>query len=126
MCQKKKMPSNIKKTLQISGIIFTVLVIVGYSLFQAKNLLVGPTFTIETPLDGATLQSEVFTIKGVAHNVASITLNDSPIFIDENGVFEEKLIAPKGYSIIELSVADRFGRRRTEYVHLIQNGESNL
>lgn len=120
------MQGNVKKIIQISGITFVALIILGYSLFQAKNLIVGPTFTIETPQDGETLRGEVFTVKGVAHNVASITLNDSPIFVDEQGVFEEKLIAPHGYSIIELSVADRFGRRRTEYVHLIQNTEGGL
>ncbi len=120
------MRGNIKKIIQVGGISFIVLIIFGYSLFQAKNLIIGPTFTIETPQDGATLGNEVFTVKGVAHNVASITLNDSPIFIDEQGVFEEKLIAPLGYSIIELSVADRFGRRKTEYLHLIQNNKNDF
>lgn len=110
---------DVKKIIRISTLSLGILIIVFYSLFQAKNLILGPRFTIDEPTDGQTLLEEEFIFSGNAHNVSSITLNDSPIFIDENGVFKEKLIAPSGYSIMKLEVKDRFGRSKTEYVHLI-------
>jgi hypothetical protein len=110
---------DVKKIIRISTLSLGILLIVFYSLFQAKNIILGPRFTINEPLDGQTLLEEEFTFSGNAHNVASITLNDSPIFIDETGVFNEKLIAPLGYSIMKLEVKDRFGRSKIEYVHLI-------
>lgn len=110
---------DVKKIIRISTLSLGIFLIISYSLFQAKNLILGPGFTIDEPLDGQTLTEEEFTFSGNAHNVSSITLNDSPIFIDETGVFREKLIAPFGYSIMKLEVKDRFGRSKTEYVHLI-------
>ena len=110
---------DIKKIIRISTLSLGILLIMFYSLFQAKNLILGPRFTIDEPVDGQTLAEEEFTFSGNAHNVASITLNGSPIFIDETGIFKEKLIAPSGYSIMKLEVRDRFGRSKTEYVHLI-------
>ena len=110
---------DVKKIIRISTLSLGILLIMFYSLFQAKNLILGPRFTIDEPIDGQTLTEEEFTFSGNAHNVSSITLNDSPIFIDENGIFREKLIAPSGYSIMKLEVKDRFGRSKIEYVHLI-------
>lgn len=110
---------DVKKIIRISTLSLGIFIIVFYSLFQAKNLILGPRFTIDEPIDGQTLIEEEFTFSGNAHNVSSITLNDSPIFVDETGVFREKLIAPSGYSIMKLEVRDRFGRSKTEYVHLI-------
>src|SRR3990167_11385957 len=72
--------------------------IVGYSAFQAKNLLTGPTLSIESPINGETINQEMFRVKGEAHNISHITLNDSQIFVDEKGVFEEKIIASSGRS----------------------------
>jgi len=120
------MKYDFKKILKVGGIFIGIFVITGYALFQAKNIITGPTLSIESPYNGATLTEEAFVVKGFASNIASISLNDSPIFINENGLFEEKLIAPIGYSIMKLSVADRFGRRKTQYIQLIRKENKSI
>jgi len=111
-----------KKLVGIIALGISIL-LVAYVLFQAKNLILGPRLTISEPRDGMHLTNELVTITGVAKNVSAISLNDNPIFVDKEGVFREKLIAAPGYSIIKMSVEDRFGRKKTEYIHLVFNSE---
>jgi hypothetical protein len=110
---------NVKKILSITSIAFVVLVVTGYSLSKAKNLISGPIVSITSPLQGDTLSSSTVVITGTTQNVSAIYLNDSPIFIDELGVFKEKLILPTGYTIIKLSAKDKFGRETQEFLDLI-------
>lgn len=110
--------SNKNKISKIAIGIFTLFVVL-YSLFQARNLILGPDITIESPVHGSTLSSALFEIRGKAKNVSSITLNDSPIFIDEHGVFKETLVAPPGYFIAKLSAQDKFGQTKTRYIELV-------
>jgi hypothetical protein len=112
---------NIKphKYIHIIFITSLFLFIGGYTLFQAKNLIVGPRLTIAEPENGATLYHGLYSVSGSAQNISSITLNDQPIFVDDYGNFHEKLIAPPGYSIMKMAVKDRFGRSKEKYIHLV-------
>jgi hypothetical protein len=116
------MTRNPKKSITIASILLVVILLVGYTLFQAKNLIRGPVLVILEPKDGATVPYEIVTVKGTTENVSAITLNDSPIFIDKEGKFNEKIVAPVGYSIVKLSAKDRFGTEVIKYLHLILKG----
>ncbi len=109
----------------VFGILFAI-IIVGYSAFQAKNLVLGPQVTITEPRNGSSVPHEIVTIRGEARNISAISLNDSPIFITNTGLFEEKLIAPPGYSIMTLRASDRFGRSITRYIHLMNTEERSI
>lgn len=100
-------------------IIGIVVLLVGYIAFQGRNIVLGPQITIDTPRDGQSLENAVVNITGSVKNASAITLNDNPIYIDTSGFFNEKLIAPPGYSIITMSVQDRFGRKKTELLHVV-------
>jgi Glucodextranase, domain B len=96
----------ILKTLLIA---FFVLIIVGYGLFQSQKIIKGPTITLSSPHSGDVVHQSDIDIKGVATNISSISLNDRPIFIDEQGAFMEKLMLYPGYNIIKLRAEDKFG-----------------
>ncbi len=85
------------------------LIILGYILFQARFLVIGPQITL-TNSPKIEQNAEVIMIEGVAKNIVSITLNDRPIFINEDGKFLEPLILENGYSIMTLRARDRYGR----------------
>ena len=118
------MKDNPRKTIGLVLCIGLAGILGLYVLFQAKNLIIGPTITITEPQDGATIPFHVVTISGIARNISEITLNDSPIFIDTKGVFSEKLIVEPGYSIIKVSAKDRFGRKITKLLRIVYNKES--
>jgi len=110
-----------KKELIRALFIGIAVLLLGYVAFQARNIVLGPRITIDTPTNGQSLESPVVSITGRVRNASAITLNDNPIYIDTTGAFSEKLIAPPGYSIITMSVQDRFGRKKTKSLHLVLN-----
>jgi len=92
-----------------------------YSLFQARFILLGPTLKVFSPQNGSSLASPVVTITGRATNISFISLNDNPIYVDKNGNWSEKLIAPKGLSIMTVRARDRFGRSTEKQIEVMIN-----
>lgn len=83
--------------------------LVWYALFQSRLLISGPSLTLhadtKVPHD-----TRVVTVAGAARNVTAITLNDRPIFTDDEGNFHEQLVLENGYTILTLRARDRYGR----------------
>lgn len=96
------------------GGLLLLLALIGYGFFQVRHFVRGPVLSITAPEDGEVVTDPRLTITGSAHNISFITLNESDIFTDENGTFSQELLLAPGYSIIEVSVTDRFKRTRTE------------
>jgi hypothetical protein len=95
------------------------LVFVGYCLFQARYLMLGPSVTIVSPKDGEIVLESAVEITGKARNVAWISLNDHQIYTDEEGYWSEKLILSQGLSIMTAKARDRFGRETQTSVRII-------
>lgn len=93
--------------------------IVGYALYESENLLRGPIIVIENPVNGATSNTSVVDIKGMAKNIVRISLNDRNISVDESGVFQEKYALFNGRNIIKVSAEDRFGRLSESFVEIL-------
>lgn len=96
-----------------------------YAIFQARNLIEGPVISLETPQKGASVEESLLTLKGTTRNIAKITLNDSPIFVNENGAFQEQILLPEGYAILVLKAFDRFGREKKEIIPLYNHAKEN-
>lgn len=118
--------SSHKKTIRRILYVLVSILFVSYVIFQSKNLLLGPILTINEPRDGATLASPIVNVNGLAKNVAYIYLNDRQIFVDTEGHFNEKLIAPVGHSIIKLNAQDKFGREKEMIIRVILEKDTNV
>lgn len=99
-------------------IIFILAGIGGYSLFEARNLLSGPTIIIEQPLNGQLSNTPVTDISGNVRNSVRISMNDRSILIDENGNFREKFVLSTGSNTVKISAEDRFGRNEDAFVQI--------
>lgn len=99
-------------------VVFVVLVVLLYGLFEARRLLEGPRVIIDSPLNGSATSTEALRVMGRAENISFLTINDRPSFTDERGNFEELLSLPKGVTVITVSAIDRFGRRVSESVSI--------
>ncbi len=82
-----------------------------YALFESYKILRGPVINIKSPKPYEEINLPFVAIEGETKNISLITLNDRQIFIDEDGVFREKLLLPEGYTIIELEAFDRFKKK---------------
>jgi len=89
-------------------IILSVVLLVSYGIFNARNLIFGPTIEIYSPAQNTETRENLITIKGKAKNITFLSLNSKPIFVDMEGLFEEKLLLSPGSNIIEIRAKDRF------------------
>lgn len=113
------MMRNPRVLLRAVGIIAAVFLIAGYAYFETRGLIRGPVVAVEYPVPGSTVADELVTVSGTVLRVTDIALNDRPIFIDADGRWSEMLLLAPGYNVLELSVADRFGRTRRELIELV-------
>ena len=89
-------------------IILSVVLIVSYGIFNARNLLTGPVIEVFNPTNDTETDTNLLTVKGRAENITFISLNDKPIFVNKEGLFEEKLLLSPGANIIEIRARDYF------------------
>ena len=85
-----------------------VILLVSYGLFNARDLIIGPTIDIYTPTPNTETRENLIIIKGKAKNITFLSLNSKPIFVDMEGLFKEKLLLSPGSNIIEIRAKDRF------------------
>ena len=96
-------------SIRFFGAMLLLVGIVWYVQFQARNILEGPTIALTS--EYAPIQHErSVDLVGIAHNIVKLTLNGREIHTDESGAFTQTLVLPNGYTIIELTAQDRFGR----------------
>lgn len=103
------------------GSLFLFLIL-GYSLYQSRNLLIGPVIIVSEPKNGTTVPEQLVKIAGIAKNINKITLDDRPIYVDEVGVFSEKLLLSEGYNIVKISAWDKFNKKIEKTIELVYKG----
>jgi hypothetical protein len=95
-----------------------ILLVLSYTLFEARRLLAGPDISIESPADGTATSSSAVTIVGKAENISFLTINDAPFYTDESGKFVYRFSPPVGYTVVTVAATDRFGRSATKSVSI--------
>jgi len=120
------MTSHRTTAFKISIVIVISLLILGYGLFQARNLIIGPEISVLTPKNGDNLTNPLVVVTGLATNITRISLNDRQIFVDKKGSFSEKLLVPPGYTIIKLAAQDKFGRTTQKLIELNYTGSTEV
>jgi len=112
---RRKLKLSVKISL---GLLFLFLIL-SYSFYQSRSLIAGPLITINEPENGSTVPSQLVTIAGTAKNINKIDLDDRPIYVDEAGVFSEKLLLSEGYNIIKISAWDKFSKKTEKTIELV-------
>lgn len=102
--------NEVKTYIIIALVVILAGGVLGYTYNRMKDFIHGPTISITSPHNGATVLDSFITVAGTARNISNITLNDRPIFIDEEGVLNEHILLHYGYNKITLAAQDRFGR----------------
>ncbi len=90
--------------------------ILGYGLFEGRKLILGPQITILSPLNGSATSSRDVLISGKAYNIAFLSIDNSPAYVDTAGYFSEVISPPPGYSVLTVAAKDRFGRTVSKVV----------
>lgn len=113
------MSNKAKFIFKVIGVSVCSFLVLIYIFYQGRSIIEGPIISIQSPINGAMLASSLVEVRGISQNIAHISLNDRPIFIDEEGFFKEKILLSSGYNIIKLKGQDKFGRSKEQFLELI-------
>ncbi len=107
--------------LNLGSIIFLIIVIVigVYAYSRSLNYFKGPNIVLSCPRSGVTTTDPYVEIRGRTERIAKISLNQRPIFTDDDGIFTESLLLMPGYNILTIEAQDIFGRRVKETTELV-------
>jgi hypothetical protein len=107
------------------SISLAILFLVGYGLFTSRFLIKGPEIVLAN-IHTDSLSDDVihtntkdFSLQGNVQHSSLITVNNRPIFVDEQGNFNEKLLLSNGVSIIDIYARDRFGKEAHKKVGVV-------
>ena len=103
---------NFRTAILASLTLIAMILILGFIIFQARYLLIGPTISLTEGPSGPQNERQVF-IAGTAKNISRLWLNDRSIYTDPSGYFKEAVILENGYTIATLKAEDRYGRTTT-------------
>lgn len=112
-------PYDLRKKLEVYGIILLVSVALCYGGFKAYPLILGPTITIYNPHDSDTVPKTTFEISGHVSRVKEITIQGRPIPIGTDGHFTEILMAQAPYTIIVITATDFYGKTITKTLRVV-------
>ncbi len=119
--------SHDNSTLKNSLIAITVLFVVGYGIFNSRFIIQGPEITLEA-LDEESntiiTEDKTLFLKGKVLHSSFISINGRPIFIDETGQFNEKLLLSNGVSIIDIYAKDKFGKEVRKKIDVLYQGNT--
>ena len=110
---------SLKTLLKRILVALVIIIVLGYTLYQTRNVIAGPQLTILSPANGSTHTDSFTIIKGATQNVSKVSINDRPIFIDTDGNFADAIALLSGYNIITVKAEGRFGKEITEVLELV-------
>ncbi len=119
------MREKVNLYLKISSWVFVIAFLIIYSYIEARDLISGPSIEITYPADGELISNQILTITGEAKNISNLSMNNRPIFTNESGKFQEKLILNDGYNIIEFTASDRFNKKVSKKLELVFKQNQN-
>lgn len=94
----------------ILGIILVTLALFCYLIFQYIKFVSPPKLTIQEPSESQVVTQEDVTVKGSTDLEATITVNNQPVIVDENGNFETEIEVAENTKEVRITARSRAGK----------------
>jgi hypothetical protein len=99
------------KTLLRSGsLMLLAVVLLGYSLSRASDLLFGIHLNVLGIRDGQSVTSPTLEVSGEAKHATGVTIDGHRVSVDTHGVWRDTVVLLPGYNAVTVTAADKFGR----------------
>lgn len=110
----REITHHILKTLRYIPIVAIIITIVGFIVFQSKNLFGEPKLKIISPAFEMIETSEnPFVIEGEGQPHSYITINNKEIYLGDDGKFSEQVNLREGLNEIIIESVNRTGKKKT-------------
>lgn len=92
-------------------VVAAIILLSGFLLFQYRAAFIDPSLSVSSPQENQKTSTDVRVIGKADQNV-TVTVNNSPVIINENGEFSKQLSLFPGKSTIIVKAVNAFGRER--------------
>lgn len=99
---------KIRRTLL--GIIGILVLVVCFLFYQYRFAFLNPPLTVSNPKEGDTVKQEIV-VTGKTDPSVSLSVNNDPVSLDDNGNFMKNITAFPGKTTILVKAVNKFGRQ---------------
>lgn len=116
------------KKLSAKKLILTLIttLVIGVIFYNTKDLILGAPLSVHTAKDGSAVSNSFLPISGVAKHASTLKINGRLVAIDKTGAFSDGALLSPGYNIVEITMADRFGKEKREVFHLVAEPSASV
>jgi transcriptional regulator with XRE-family HTH domain len=100
------------RTLIVSLIGLLVFGAFFYLYREFRSFAAEPALVLLEPQNGAVVEDEEIVVRGKTDKGAQVTLNDQNIFVDNDGLFSDKLFLRAGMNTITVRTTNRFNKEK--------------
>lgn len=101
--------SNVKVRHTTLLVIIAFVVFLGYMGFSYKDAFINPPLTMQSPEVNTVKTGEIL-VKGKTNIYDTVTINNAPVYLQEDGTFSKRISAMPGKFSIVIKAVNRFGR----------------
>jgi hypothetical protein len=112
-----------KTKIKIFLLIFGLLSISAFTIFELRKVISGPKLTLECNCDYIQSDENTYKLSGKTKNVSEIIIGDRKIYIDIKGGFQENVLLYPGVNLITIKSLDKFGKEVKKEVSIYYNGK---
>jgi hypothetical protein len=101
----------LRKILIIALLTWFSLTVIGYGIYRALPIILGPKIELNSPTEGEVVKGTSITVSGSVLRAKSLYINSIPTAFNDTGNFTTRLAVYPGSNILIIEAYDRFGRK---------------
>ncbi len=101
------------KILAVLGLVVIVVSVIGYLLWQMSALAGAPRLDVMSPEQDQSITGSVVEIRGAATPGSDVFIDSSPVLVDTDGNFTEKVAVQDGINEITVLARSKLGKETT-------------
>jgi hypothetical protein len=97
-------------------------ILIGIFLYsRVAGLISGPRIIVDSPTPWQEISDGWVEVSGTIRYVSSAKINDRTLYLNTDNTFREIIAVVPGYTIIEITAQDRFGKQRSVSVPITRD-----
>lgn len=103
----------------LAGFVVFAVLLGGYVYLQVRSISAAPPLTVDSPQDGAQLDSPHLQVSGKTLAESAVTVNGIQAVVESDGSFHVNFDVPRGTTLIQVDSHKRHGRTAEVIRHVV-------
>jgi len=102
----------------LAGVTVVIVAIIGYLVFQYFRFLAPPKLIVSQPENNTVISTPLIEVSGMTDSDVSVTVNDQPAFVDDEGNFYTEIEVGESLSELEVIATTRSGQETKRTINV--------